>query len=200
MKFKYFYKRDHNKQPIPGSNVRRKTKPGNQWMEIPSLCCDSPDEIDCTCGARFFVQLDGRGKPVDGSLIKRFGWPQMSEGIKYQEIDWKSVCCVNQMDFNYDISFPDENVEPLGLLYKNGVLQATADGPTGVTGTFKVVAGDEVRFVVTSNNNCSSFDLMWDVDSTGLGDFGNLDQTFTIVDSTTPYELTATLVQGTCGE
>lgn len=92
MKLRYFYKIDHNKQPIPGSNVRRKSKPGNQWKEITSACCE-PITVDCTCGPRFFVQLDGRGKPVDGSLIKRTGIPQMTDGIKYQELQWKSPCC-----------------------------------------------------------------------------------------------------------
>ena len=92
MKLRYFYKIDHNKQPIPGSNVRRKSKPGNQWKEILSPCC-YPLDVDCTCGPRFFVQLDGRGKPVDGTLIKRTGLPKMEENIKYYELDWKSPCC-----------------------------------------------------------------------------------------------------------
>jgi len=98
MKLRYFYKIDHNKQPIPGSNVRRKSKPGNQWKEITSACCD-PISVDCTCGPRFFVQLDGRGKPVDGTLIRRNGIPQMSEGIHYQEIQWQSPCCTIEEEF-----------------------------------------------------------------------------------------------------
>jgi hypothetical protein len=95
MKLKYFYKINHQKQPIPGSNVRRKSKPKplSQWKEITKLCCNPP-EIDCTCGPRFWVQVDGANKPVDGTLIKRDKYPLMSDGIKYQEIEWKSPCCV----------------------------------------------------------------------------------------------------------
>lgn len=92
MKLRYFYKVDHNKQPIPGSNIKRKSKPGNQWKEIDTCC--NPLQVSCTCGFRFFVQLDGRGKPVDGSLIKRDGWPKMEDGINYQEVDWMSPCCL----------------------------------------------------------------------------------------------------------
>lgn len=94
MRLKYFYKIDHNKQPIPGSNVRRKSIPGKQWKEIVPLCCQDPSEvIDPTGGWRFFVQLDGSGRPVDGTLAKKHGLPQMTDGVKYQEVDWKSVCC-----------------------------------------------------------------------------------------------------------
>jgi len=36
MKLRNFYKIDHTKKPIPGSNVRRKSKPKplSQWKEI----------------------------------------------------------------------------------------------------------------------------------------------------------------------
>lgn len=94
MRLRYFYKIDHKHQPIPGSNVRRKTKPyGHQWKEIDLPCCD-PLTVPCTCGPRFFIQLDGLNRPVDGSLIKRFVWPRMETGIRYSELPWKSDCCV----------------------------------------------------------------------------------------------------------
>lgn len=96
MKLRYWYKTDHNKKPIPGSNVRRKSRPGasHQWREILDPCC-SPLDVTCTCGPRYFVQLDGRGKPVDGTLIKRIhgNRPEGTDGAKFYELDWKSVCC-----------------------------------------------------------------------------------------------------------
>lgn len=99
MKLRYWYKIDHKKQPVPGSNVRRKSRPGasHQWKEILDPCCN-PLGLDCTCGPRYFIQLDGRGKPVDGTLIKRVNqpknnFPEGTDGNRLYEIDWKSVCC-----------------------------------------------------------------------------------------------------------
>lgn len=96
MKLRYWYKIDQNKQPIPGSNIRRKSRPGPsyQWKEILDPCC-SPLDITCTCGPRYFIQLDGRGKPVDGSLIKRIHGdrPEGTDGTKFYELQWKSPCC-----------------------------------------------------------------------------------------------------------
>ena len=92
MKLRYFYKISNKREPIPGSNIRRKSKPGNQWIEILNPCC-TPLTIDCTCGPRFFVQLDGIGKPVDGTLIKRKQHPEPIDNIRYMEIQWESVCC-----------------------------------------------------------------------------------------------------------
>jgi len=93
MRLRHFYRINHKSQPIPGSNVKRKSKPGNQWKEILDPCCTTIQTIDCTCGPRFFVQLDGSGKPVPGSLIKRNSWPKMEENIRFQEINWESECC-----------------------------------------------------------------------------------------------------------
>src|SRR5688572_27311833 len=101
MKLRHFYKVNHKKEPIPGSNLKRKSKPAplSQWREILDPCC-SPTDIECTCGPRFFVQIDGIGKPVPGSLIKRFVFPKMEQGIKYMELDWKSSCCPTVTDLN----------------------------------------------------------------------------------------------------
>jgi hypothetical protein len=94
MKLRYFYKLDQKKQPILGSNIRRKSKPaGHQWKEILDPCCN-PNDVDCTCGVRFFVQLDGAGKPVDHTLIKRKSFPEMDGAIRFYEIPWKSPCCL----------------------------------------------------------------------------------------------------------
>lgn len=94
MKMRYFYKIDNNKQPIPGSNIRRKSKPnGHQWRELFDPCCQ-PNSILCNCGPRFFVQLDGLNRPVDGSLIKRTAYPNMTQGVKYMEVQWMDSCCI----------------------------------------------------------------------------------------------------------
>ena len=98
MKLRYFYKVNHLKQPIPGSNLRRKSKPGKQWVEILKPCC-SPQDIPCTCGPRFFIQIDGLGNPVDGTLIKKNLFPKMEDGIHYQELQWKSPCCTGDCLF-----------------------------------------------------------------------------------------------------
>lgn len=95
MKLKHFYKINPNtKQPIPGSNIKRKSSPGRFWKEIPKLCCgDVVAEIDCTCGFRYFVQLDGQNKPVPGTLVKRKEFPTVSNNMRFQEINWLSACC-----------------------------------------------------------------------------------------------------------
>lgn len=145
MKMRYFYKLDHNKQPIPGSNVRRKSKPGNQWKEILLPCC-SPVTVPCTCGPRFFIQLDGLGKPVDGTLIKRFVYPNMVEGIKYYELPWKSVCC-NEITWSFDTS----NGATGSLVIEvngNEVVNSTFDQD----GSFKPNFGDTITITVTNTS------------------------------------------------
>ena len=94
MRLRHFYKINHKKEPIPGSNIKAKSrpKPYSQWKEIFDPCCTDVDDIECTCGFRFFVQLDGLGKPVPSTLIKREKWPQMAQGIRYQEIQWDWCC------------------------------------------------------------------------------------------------------------
>lgn len=98
MKLRNFYKIDHTKKPIPGSNIRRKSKPqGHQWKELPNFCC-SPIDPNCSCGDRYFVQIDKNGNPIDGTLIKRtnaIGAPQPVRGIKYAELNWE--CCADQV-------------------------------------------------------------------------------------------------------
>lgn len=129
MKFRHFYKINHKKQPIPGSNVKRKSKPGNQWVEILDPCCSLTNEVDCTCGPRFFVQLDRLGKPVPGSLIRRTSWPRMDEAIKYQEIDWEDPCC-NYIDIT--VTFPNFTQNGLRVIFTGLQGQGTYD--TGIKG------------------------------------------------------------------
>jgi hypothetical protein len=103
MKLRYWYKTDHNKHPIPGSNIRRKSRPGasHQWKELIPVCCNS-QSIDCTCGPQYFVQVDRSGNPVDYSLIKRIegGMPDGTDGMKFMEVQWKSPCC-SSITYNF---------------------------------------------------------------------------------------------------
>lgn len=145
MKMRYFYKLDHNKQPIPGSNVRRKSKPGNQWKEILEPCC-TPVQVPCTCGPRFFVQLDGIGKPVDGSLIKRFVFPKMEDGIRYYELPWKSVCC-NEITWSFGI-LNGATGSIVIEVNTNEVVNSTS----AQTGSFKPNLGDTIDITVTNTN------------------------------------------------
>ena len=128
MKLKYFFKFDHKKEPIPGSNVKRKSKPGNQWTEIIPVCCES-DSIECTCGWRYFVQIDRTNKPVDGTLIRRKSWPKMSENIKYQEVQAPDCCALIGWQF---VAANDGSI---------GNVTITVDGVTFVDQD--LVAGDD---------------------------------------------------------
>lgn len=149
MKLRYWYKIDHKKQPIPGSNVRRKSRPGasHQWKEILDPCCN-PNNIDCTCGPRYFIQLDGKGKPVDGTLIKRVfqpknNFPEGTDGNRLYEINWKSVCC-NEINWNFIVSSGT-----------TGTMTITVNGNTIVNsvmdseGSFKPNQGDTIEVTVT---------------------------------------------------
>lgn len=164
MKLKYWYKIDHNKQPIPGSNIRRKSRPGasHQWKEILDPCC-YPEEISCTCGPRYFIQLDGRGKPVDGTLIKRVdqprnNFPESTDGYKLYEIRWKSPCCV----INLNYSFVTNDSPGFLRIYvdANLVKELITDG----SGQLKISQDAVVTVVVTNTSETNNF---VDLDITG---------------------------------
>lgn len=95
MKLRFFYRIDQKKDPIPFSNIRRKNKPkGLKWRELKNPCC-SKEDVPCTCGPRFFVQLDNSGDPVDGTLIKRKLFPEPEEGIRFMEVRSSAdECCL----------------------------------------------------------------------------------------------------------
>ena len=94
MKLKFLYRLDKNNKPIPASNIRRKSIPlTNRWKEIKNVCCVTPDVVPCSCGMRYFVQIDSQGNPVDHTLIKRALKPRPENGIKYMEISWEDPCC-----------------------------------------------------------------------------------------------------------
>lgn len=131
MKLRYFYKTDHKKQPIPASNVRRKSKPpGGQWKELKNVCCE-PLDVDCTCGPRFFVQVDYKGDPIDYTVIKRTKVPTTSgEGIKYAEIQWKSVCC---SEIEWSLALLNDGAGSL-TIRQDGVIVvlSTTNGASGI--------------------------------------------------------------------
>src|SRR5688572_32763900 len=149
MKLRYFYKIDHKREPIPGSNVRRKSKPKplSQWKEILDPCC-SPVDVDCTCGPRFFVQLDGLKKPVDHSLIKRFVFPRMDDGIKYYELPWKSDCC-SEVFWTF-VDSADSDGSSL-VISETGVDRVTAT-LNGSSGSFSPKPGSLIEITLT--NGC----------------------------------------------
>jgi hypothetical protein len=150
MKLRYFYKIDHKKQPIPGSNVRRKSRPGasHQWKEILDPCCE-PATVPCTCGPRFFIQLDNKGKPVDGSLMKRFSLPEGTSGMKFYEVAWKSPCC-NFITWSFEISETTGSfvIEVNGVEVVNDII-----GGVNSTGTFKLNPGDTVEVTLTNTGS-----------------------------------------------
>jgi len=154
MKLRYWYKVDQNKQPIPGSNVRRKSRPGpsHQWKEILDPCCN-PLDVECTCGSRYFVQLDGRGKPVDGSLIKRIDGekPEGTDGNKLYEIYWKSPCCIYTIDW----SFVTNDSPGFLRIYSDGKLikEVVSDS----SGQLKVMQGVNITAIVTNTNLTNNF-------------------------------------------
>lgn len=95
MKLRYFYRIDHKKNPIPASNIRRKSKPpGNQWKELINPCCvEDAAEIPCNCGEfKYFVQLDYKGNPVDHTLVKRMRKADSDTGFKFMEVAPTSCC------------------------------------------------------------------------------------------------------------
>lgn len=201
MRLRHFYKVNHKKEPIPGSNIKRKSKPSplSQWKEILDLCCE-PSEIDCTCGPRYFVKLDTNGKPVPGSLIKRYVYPKMETGMKYQEINWRSVCCPSGIPFNYAINFLFDTEDASATILLNGDPVDTVSGGVPKTGTFFVQPGDTVHISIVSEGNCSSYSLTWPEDSASNSLFGDLEEDFEIIETEGPYDLVIDLYNGTCGE
>lgn len=154
MKLRYFYKINHKKEPIPGSNIRRKSrpKPYSQCKEITPVCCD-PAAIDCTCGPRFWVQIDGANKPVDGTLIKRDAYPLMAENIRYQEINWKSPCCpvtpAFKITWNLSINF---SISPSLIIKENGVERVNT--AIDSSGEF-IPAPDALIEIIADNSTCT---------------------------------------------
>lgn len=148
MKLKYFYKIDHKKEPILGSNIRRKSKPGNQWVEIIPICC-TPDSTECSCGWRYFIQVDSRNNPVDGSLIKRKSWPKMAENINYQEIQAPDCCAL----LNYQFSLANDGSVGNITIYVDNVVYVDRDLVAGdsVVGNFRPSKSNSIIRVVVTN-------------------------------------------------
>lgn len=153
MKLRYFYKLDHKKQPIPGSNVRRKSIPGpkSQWKEILLPCCETT-EVDCTCGPRYFVQLDGGNRPVDGTLIKRINGdkPTQTDGLRLQEIQWKPGCC-GILNYSFVSALPAVGTFQIVI---NGVTKVDLEHTSTLTesGSVNFRIGDNIQVVFGSND------------------------------------------------
>lgn len=165
MKLRYFYRIDPNKkQPVPGSNVRRKSKPGRFWKEILLPCCATTN-INCTCGPRFWVQIDGVNKPVDGTLIKRDAYPLMAENIRYQEIDWKSPCCpvtpAFKITWNLSINL---SLSPSLIIKENGVERVNT--AIDSSGEF-IPAPDALIEIIADNSTCTLSRIVNDLTITG---------------------------------
>ncbi len=144
MKLRYFYKIDHNKRPILGSNVRRKSRPGNQWKEIPLPCC-AGISVPCTCGPRYFVQLDGLGRPVDYSIIKRNAYPKMTDGVKYYELPWQPACCTGTISWSLDINDTTGSL----VILVNGVTVVNSSVEE-INGSFQASYGDEISIALNN--------------------------------------------------
>lgn len=191
MKLRYWYKIDHKKEPIPGSNIRRKSRPGasHQWKEILDPCC-SPLDLDCTCGPRFFVQLDGGGKPVDGTLIKRVDQPRNNvpegtDGKKLYEIDWKSACCA-ALEWSFNPIEPGQLVININgnivvnanTLSSGSIIPNTGDeilvAVSGATITTLVVTGGGTFNQTNTDGSGVSYNFVWTNKKTTV--FGQSDE------------------------
>lgn len=149
MKLRHFYRLDNNGQPIAASNVRRLEKPkvkGTRWKELDNFCCNS-EEISCTCGPRFFVQVDPRGTPIDYTIIKRDQKPLTETGISYREIDWKSPCCTT---ISWTLALLGNGTGSL-VIQQNGVTVVTAT-TNAASGSFNPTPGALIEIVLT--NTC----------------------------------------------
>lgn len=145
MKLRYFYKIDQNKNPIPASNVRRKSKPdGHQWKELLNHCCD-PITVPCTCDFRYFVQVDPRGNPIDQTLIRRKNRPEPEEGIRYMEVkSSKNICCgiVNWQFITPDLT----GSMSISKNFNEIINRVIAD-----TGSFRPVHGEHISILVDTS-------------------------------------------------
>jgi hypothetical protein len=142
MKLRYYYKIDHNKMPITGSNIRRKSSPGKQWKEILDVC-KFPVKPEATGGPRFFIQLDHNNKPIDGSLIKRFGLPEMVREIKYLELPKGPISCYSDITWDFTATTTGSLVIKINGIEEVNVT-ATDDG------AFRPKYGDLIE--ITVNN------------------------------------------------
>lgn len=155
MKLRYFYRIDHKKNPILGSNVRRKSKPsGNQWKEIIPICCDeSPVNVLCSCGFRYFVQLDGKNKPVDYTIIKRMNKPDSDTGMKFMELP-SNICCIVQTEFVLASDTPSAG-QHLQVEVNDVVL---FNKLTASQGVFAVKPGDTIK--VTGGHTTGTYSFI----------------------------------------
>jgi|ERR1044072_2028091 hypothetical protein len=156
MKLKNFYRIDKNNKPVPGSNIRRKSKPLHaKWEEIKNICCN-PLEVPCTCGPRYFVQIDYKGNPIEGTLVKRFSKPEGTSGLRLAEIDWRDKCCITYgLDYNL-LGTGDGSL----VITVNGVevLNITEAG----SGTIQYTSQDNIVVTLNNETNCANLTISGD--------------------------------------
>lgn len=142
---RYFYKVDQKREPIPASNVRRKSKPsGRDWRELHNICC-SPFDVPCTCGPRFWVKLDSTNKPVDFSLIKRTEKITPEPGLKYYEIPTSANECCGSLVYSFTNG--SGVTGSAFTIKKNGHIEDVFD--TSSNNTFKFKEGDVIQLTLT---------------------------------------------------
>jgi hypothetical protein len=92
MKLKSFYRLDKKGNPIPGSNIRRLSKPTQtgRWLLAKNICCLTPSTPACTCDFRYWIQIDYAGNPIDHTLIKRKKRP---ENVSNRFMEVFGICC-----------------------------------------------------------------------------------------------------------
>lgn len=173
MKLRYFYKIDQNKNPIPASNIRRKSKPnGHQWKELLNACC-SPQIVPCTCDFRYFVQVDPRGNPIDHTLIKRKDKPTPEEKFHYMEVESsKNVCCGI---INWEFITPDL-VGTLSISKNNTEIISQS---VAATGSFRPLHGADIDILVDTSACVGTPGFIISVAT----DDGNPPYTSTVVDN-----------------
>ncbi len=189
MKLRYFYKIDQNKNPIPASNIRRKSKPsGHQWRELLNSCC-SPQTVPCTCDFRYFVQVE-RGNPVDHTLIKRKTKPTPEEGIFYMEVESsKNQCCGL-------ISWELIRADSTGVAIISDDGHDVVNPVISSTGSFRPIHGSSIGIDIDASIGCADtqgFILSVVSDDLTLNYNSTLDPSYTFVfDATKNYTITLT--------
>lgn len=106
MQYKFYYRIDSKGNPIPGSNIRAKKKPRSQrYVElVPTKyydCCNIDYNYIITAGNRkpkYFVKLDDKNLPINGTLIKSGRAPSYNYQIVY------NACCTCNEDYPEIIS------------------------------------------------------------------------------------------------
>lgn len=198
MKLRNFYKIDHKKNPIPASNIRRKSKPqGHQWIEMPNFCCE-PLNIPCTCDFRYFVQVDLNGNPIDYTLVKRKSKPRSIGNIRWQEVVPNQCCMSSLFNLEYLLTTDGDIESGSFIISVNG--DPVIDINAAENQIIYVNVGDSVEVDFQVPGNCSNINITKDaILLDGATDTGSYTYNFTI-EAGSMYKIVANFIAGTCGE